>query len=54
MDHLIDRSGRDARWLALVLIALVAAGFVYFAPLTYGLTLTHAEFDARRRLRGWR
>ena len=54
LGHLIDRSGRDARWLAPALIALAAAGFVYFAPLTYGLTLTHAEFDARMWLRGWR
>ena len=54
LGHLIDRSGRDARWLAPALIALAAAGFVYFAPVTYGLTLTHAEFDARMWLRGWR
>lgn len=54
VGHLIDRSGRDARWLAPLLIALAVAGFVYFAPLTYGLTLTDAEFNARMWLRGWR
>jgi dolichyl-phosphate-mannose--protein O-mannosyl transferase len=51
---LLDRCGRDARWLGPLLIALALAAFVYFAPLTYGLSLSLAEFDARMWLRGWR
>lgn len=51
---LLDRCGRDARWLGALLIALSLAAFVYFAPLTYGLSLSMAEFDARMWLRGWR
>jgi dolichyl-phosphate-mannose--protein O-mannosyl transferase len=51
---LLDRCGRDAHWLGALLVLLAAAGFVYFAPLTYGLPLPPADFDARMWLRGWR
>lgn len=51
---LLDRSGRHARWLTVVLLALAAAAFAYWAPLTYGLDLTQAQFDARFWVRSWK
>lgn len=51
---LLDRCGRDARWLGALLLALALAAFVYFAPLTYGLSLSSDGFEARMWLRGWR
>jgi dolichyl-phosphate-mannose--protein O-mannosyl transferase len=51
---LLDRCGTDARWLGVALLALATAAFFYFAPLTYGLPLPLADFDARMWLRGWR
>jgi dolichyl-phosphate-mannose-protein mannosyltransferase len=51
---LLDRSGRHAKWLGLTLLALAAAAFVYFAPLSYGLDLTRAQFDARFWVGTWK
>jgi dolichyl-phosphate-mannose--protein O-mannosyl transferase len=54
VGYLLDRCGRDGRWLGAALLVLAAAAFVYFAPLTYGLPLPLADFEARMWLRGWR
>jgi dolichyl-phosphate-mannose--protein O-mannosyl transferase len=51
---LIDRSGRHARWLGTTLLGLAAAAFVYWAPLTYGLEITRAQFDARFWVGTWK
>jgi dolichyl-phosphate-mannose--protein O-mannosyl transferase len=51
---LLDRSGRHAKWLGLTLLALAGAAFVYFAPLTYGLEITRAQFDARFWVNSWK
>lgn len=51
---LLDRCGAYRRALATILIALALGAFLYFAPLTYGLQLSPAEFDARFWVRGWR
>ena len=51
---LLDRCGRHARWLGVVLLAAAAAAFVYFAPLSYGLEITHAQFDARFWVDSWK
>ena len=43
------------RWLvSSALIYLMASCFAYFAPLAYGMPLSHEEFDARMWLEGWR
>lgn len=42
------------RYFAAVLVLLAAASFVYFAPLSYGLHLPAAEFEARFWLDSWR
>jgi dolichyl-phosphate-mannose--protein O-mannosyl transferase len=54
LGYLLDRTGRYRGRLAIALLALAAAGFVYFAPLTYGLPLAPADFDARFWVKGWR
>jgi dolichyl-phosphate-mannose-protein mannosyltransferase len=54
IGYLLDRCGRDARWLGAALLLLACAAFVYFAPLTYGLALPADDFHARMWLRGWR
>ncbi len=51
---LVDRCGAHARWVAPALVALAAAAFVYWAPLTYGLELSQAQFDARFWVRSWK
>jgi len=51
---LLDRCGRHARWLSATLLALAAAAFVYFAPLSYGLPLTEPQFDARFWVESWK
>lgn len=51
---LLDRSGRHARWLGWTLLALAAAAFVYWAPLSYGLPLTREQFDARFWVPTWK
>jgi dolichyl-phosphate-mannose-protein mannosyltransferase len=54
LGHLLDRCGAYKRRFGLALLALAAAAFVYFAPLSYGLPLAPEHFDARFWVRGWR
>jgi dolichyl-phosphate-mannose--protein O-mannosyl transferase len=54
VGHLIDRCGRDDRWLGALLLVLALAGFIYFAPVSYGLPIPTADFNDRMWLRGWR
>ncbi len=51
---LLDRTGRHARMLGWVLLALAAAAFVYWSPLTYGLQITREQFDARFWVPTWK
>ena len=51
---LLDRSGRHARRIGAVLLVLAAAAFVWFAPISYGLPITHPQFDARMWIDTWR
>ena len=51
---LLDRCGRHARWLSAALLALGAAAFVYFAPLSYGTEITREQFEARIWMPSWR
>lgn len=51
---LLDRCGRHARWLTAALLALGAAAFVYFAPLSYGTEITREQFEARIWMPSWR
>jgi dolichyl-phosphate-mannose--protein O-mannosyl transferase len=43
-----------SRWIMLGLAILATIGFVYFAPLSYGLLLPATEFDQRFWLESWR
>jgi len=54
LGYLLDRSGVYRRRLAIGLVGLAAVGFVYIAPLTYGLPLDPDAFDARFLVPGWR
>lgn len=54
IGYLLDRCGPYRRALAALLLALAAAAFVYFAPLSYGLSLPTEQYDARFWVRGWR
>lgn len=51
---LVDRTGRHAKWGVPVLVALAAAAFVYWAPLTYGIELTRPQFEARFWVGSWK
>jgi dolichyl-phosphate-mannose--protein O-mannosyl transferase len=51
---LLDRSARQARCLGAALLLSALAAFVYFAPLSYGLELTQAQFDARFWVDSWK
>lgn len=52
--YLLDRCGEYRRALGVALLAVAAAAFVYFAPLSYALPLTPEQFEARFWVRGWR
>jgi dolichyl-phosphate-mannose-protein mannosyltransferase len=54
LGYLLDRSGVYRPRLAIGLVGLAVAGFVYIAPLTYGLPLDPDAFDARFLVPGWR
>ncbi|MCC6934768.1 MAG: phospholipid carrier-dependent glycosyltransferase [Candidatus Yanofskybacteria bacterium] len=53
LGYLVDRSRHRVHIAgALVLVALI--GFVYFAPLSYGLPLSDAAYNARTWFNSWR
>ena len=54
LGYLLDRSGGYRKSLAIAVVALAVVGFVYIAPLTYGLPLEPGAFDARFLVPGWR
>ncbi|HZZ99549.1 MAG TPA: phospholipid carrier-dependent glycosyltransferase [Candidatus Paceibacterota bacterium] len=50
--YLMDQTQKKARnWL--IVIAIAAACFIFFAPLTYGLPLSPQAFQHRIWLKGW-
>ena len=53
LAFIIDRS-RNARAIALSVIAAVAVLFIFFAPLSYGLSLTEPAYYYRVWLSSWR
>ena len=49
------RSPDALRWLvAGALITIMAACFAFFAPLAYGMPMSHADLDTRMWLDTWR
>jgi dolichyl-phosphate-mannose--protein O-mannosyl transferase len=54
LGYLLDRCNEYRRMFGFALLALAAAAFVYFAPLSYALPLTPEQFEARFWVRGWR
>lgn len=54
LGYLLDRCGRLARPLGIGLMVLAVLGFLFIAPLSYGLPLPPASFDVRFLVPGWR
>lgn len=53
--HNITLKGRSFKPIVYIgLASLATAGFVYFAPLTYGIPLTTSQLDAHMWLKHWR
>jgi dolichyl-phosphate-mannose-protein mannosyltransferase len=51
---LLDRTGVYKVRIGVALLVVALASFVYFAPLSYGLPLAPANFDARFWVKTWR
>ncbi|MCS7101106.1 MAG: phospholipid carrier-dependent glycosyltransferase [Burkholderiaceae bacterium] len=54
VGFLLDRCGPYRNALGIALLALAAAAFLYFAPLSYALPLAPEQFEARFWVRGWK
>jgi dolichyl-phosphate-mannose--protein O-mannosyl transferase len=52
-DSALRHPWRPLRWAGAVVLAAVAAGFVYWLPVFLGLPLTPEQFAARMWLRSW-
>lgn len=52
--YLVDKTTKNPKWMFLGLIICASIAFIYFAPLSYGLSLSNSQYNARVWLQSWR
>jgi len=45
---------KDRPWILIFIFVIIISAFIYFAPLSYGLPITDAQFNARLWLNSWK